>query len=324
MFLSDRRPRAASGFTLIELLVVIAIIALLMALLLPALQKVREGANKARCGNNLSQWALAMHNFYNDYNTLPSGSSQTGTNRQSWPPQLWKYIDQKPLAERYDYNVGFYLPPNTVQFTLDGPTGLYSPFYACPSDLGKPAYAKGDQYWRARGNYAVNWGPQPFQTLPTQAVPTVAAPFGFTDYFTRSRPRLTRWEEFTDGPSNTMLLSEQICNPNDNHPDHRGDFLNDDGGGNVYMTMDTPNSGIDAMKFSQYCQQILPDLPCTTATGSGSRFAIRMSARSRHIGGVNVAMGDRTIRFVKNSVTLGTWRAMSTMNGSDIIDASGQ
>jgi prepilin-type N-terminal cleavage/methylation domain-containing protein/prepilin-type processing-associated H-X9-DG protein len=315
------RRRRCPAFTLIELLVVIAIIAVLVALLLPAVQKVREAAARAKCQNNLKQWALAMHNHHDSRLSLPHASRAVGTNRQGWPPQLWPFIEQDNVYRLYDLNVGFYLPPNTIANTLTGPTAVTVPTYYCPSDRG-PAYAQGDQYWRARGNYVLNWGPVTFQTLPSQPVPTSWAPFGFEDFFSRNRPRLSRLTDFADGTSNTLLASEQIMHFRNDHFDHRGDILNDDGGGNLFMTLDTPNSGIDALKFPQYCDTQPGTLPCTTATGASSRFAIRMSARSKHPSGVNVALGDGSVRFIGNSIRLATWQALSTMNGGEVIDAS--
>jgi prepilin-type processing-associated H-X9-DG protein len=173
-----------------------------------------------------------------------------------------------------------------------------------------------------RGNYAVNWGPVTFQTLPSDPLPTAAAPFGFTDYYSRNLPRQTPIPNISDGTSNTLMLSEKIMHPQDNVFDHRGDMLNDDGGGTIFTTLDTPNAGIDAMKFPQYCTPVLPYLPCTTATGSGSRYAMRQSARSKHSGGVNVALCDGSVRFVSNSIALVTWKAVSTMNGGEVIDGS--
>lgn len=311
------------GFTLIELLVVIAIIAILIALLVPAVQKVREASARTHCQNNLKQWGLALHNYHEVNGKLVYGSKLPSgtTNRQSWPPPVWPYIEQNNLLGTYNLNTGFYLPPNTVENNLNSPMGTTVAIYYCPSDRGRPAYAQGDQYWRARGNYAVNWGPVPFQTVPNTPVPTSAAPFGFLDYFSRHLPRETRLTDIIDGTSSTMLMAEKIMHPQNNVFDHRGDFLNDDGGGNVFNTLDTPNSGIDAMKFPQYCTP-MPELPCTTATGSGSRFAMRQSARSRHPNGVNVVLADGSVQFVTNGISLANWQALSTMDGGEVINGN--
>ena len=107
MHLSTPPSRARSAFTLIELLVVIAIIAVLIGLLLPAVQKVREAANRMKCANNLKQWTLAMHMYHDNYQKFPYGKK--GVPRTVWVPLLWPYVEQGGLSSRYDFTVGFFL-----------------------------------------------------------------------------------------------------------------------------------------------------------------------------------------------------------------------
>jgi prepilin-type N-terminal cleavage/methylation domain-containing protein len=95
----NRRP-CRRAFTLIELLVVIAIIAILMALLLPAVQKVREAANKMTCANNLKQMGIACHAYHNDYSTLPP--SRLANNYATWCVMIQPYIEQQGLYKDWD------------------------------------------------------------------------------------------------------------------------------------------------------------------------------------------------------------------------------
>jgi len=147
------------GFTLVELLVVVVIIAILAGLLLPAVQQVREAARRSKCSNHLKQWALGFHNYESAHGKFPKGSSNGVEKRQTWVMYLWRYIEQASLADVADLNQHFYLPPNAVLFSLDGPTGQHVPIYLCPSDTGTvDQNYSGSRYQRTRGNYVVNWG----------------------------------------------------------------------------------------------------------------------------------------------------------------------
>src|SRR5262245_60623542 len=108
----SHRPR---GFTLIELLVVIAIIVILMSLLLPAIQKVREASNRLQCGNNLKQIGIALHNFHGDYGRFPSSDRVPGVNnspRHSWMTYLLPYVELQNLEKQYNYSYSWGDPVN--------------------------------------------------------------------------------------------------------------------------------------------------------------------------------------------------------------------
>ena len=315
-------PRPRHGFTLIELLVVIAILAVLIGLLLPAVQKVRESAARAKCQNNLKQWGLAMHNMHDAVGQLPEGNRSNP--RRVWVVLVWPYVEQGAMYVKFDQTHHFYEQPNTYTNTFDGIYAKTAPLYYCPSDRPGARW-QGDIYWRARGNYVVNWGNMMVPYLasdPVQDPKNGIAPFGYTDYASRDKPRTTRLTDFADGTSNTMLVSETIMALNDTDYDIRGDMMNDDRPCTQYMTINTPNSGTDVTPYcSQRAGEPNPGQPYPwnpPCTGTGSANAHK-TARSKHTGGVNVVFGDGSIHFVRDSIPLVTWRALGTMNGGDQV-----
>jgi prepilin-type processing-associated H-X9-DG protein len=299
--------------------VVIAIIAILIGLLLPAVQKVREAAARAKCQNNLKQWGISIHNYEGALGTIPEGNRSNP--RRVWVVYLWPFVEQGNIYTQFNQTLHFYQPPNTIQNSETGTYAKTAPIYYCPSDRVNAIW-KGDPYYRARGSYVINWGNM---TVPRNAQDPVQnpangyAPFGYSDFASQNLPRTVKFADITDGTSNTMFISEVIMAKNDNDFDIRGDMLNDDYPCTQFMTINTPNSGSDA---SPYCNSTTYpwNPPCTTIAWGGPA---QKTARSRHgSGGVNVLMGDGTVRFVANSVTLAVWRAMGTMNGGEVVSGN--
>jgi prepilin-type processing-associated H-X9-DG protein len=260
----------------------------------------------------MKQWGIAMHAMHDATGALPQGNQNNP--RRVWVVLVWPYVEAGNMYTQFDQTQQFYAPPNTYTSTTNGIYAQTIPLYYCPSD--RPgALWQGDIYWRARGNYVINWGNQAVPYNPADPVQNPAngiAPFGYTDNASGSKPRTVRLTDITDGRSNTMLLSEVIMAGADTDYDIRGDMMNDDRPCTQFMTINTPNSGTD---ISPYCSATgYPNNPPCTTTGSTYS---QKAARSKHTNGVNVLMADGAVRFINNSIPIGIWRALGTMNGNE-------
>lgn len=326
------------GFTLIELLVVIAIVAVLIALLVPAVQRVRESAHRISCANSLRQIALAMHNFHSVSKTLPRGTahSESGT----WLILTLPFLEQNNVASKYQwgpYKWGDYTYSGSGYHRYcDGPNrpvtsmnfgGKHIPLLICPSS---PVDAHGVSGGATGGytchSYVANYGSNSSSSrayLPATEE-FLGAPFDVAvRYRTNSAPgpkstasRGVSFKEITDGLSNTLLLSEVSYGTSPSGSFH-GNVWNSEFSG--FTATYPPNSSVpDNFMQSGACGSLnaaSPDVPCQPANTSSN--LPRMSARSNHIGGVNVAFCDGSLRFVPNGVTDSVWRSLgATKDGT--------
>ncbi|MFT3883068.1 MAG: DUF1559 domain-containing protein [Gemmatales bacterium] len=185
------RPPPRQAFSLIELLVVIAIIVLLMALLLPAIQKVRASVDSMRCKNNLRQIGIACHNYHNDYGRLPPGGIEwrpfgNTTKRQlAWSAFILPYIEQDNLSKQLDFSKPFDDPANAVA------AAQVVKIYLCPTSRRQSDTSEG----RGSCDYGGIYG----ERIMSPNNP----PKGVMLY-----DRAFRLTEIRDGTTNTLMISE--------------------------------------------------------------------------------------------------------------------
>jgi prepilin-type N-terminal cleavage/methylation domain-containing protein/prepilin-type processing-associated H-X9-DG protein len=304
-FSSSRR----SAFTLIELLVVIAIIAVLIALLLPAVQKVREAANRVKCQNNLKQMGLAFHTYADANGALPpsQASMRFGSDWQGRPILDWffaimPYVEQQAL---YDWGNSFLTDPTTWNppGVPDWPSaaregGINSfvaqspPVFRCPSDnwvASRHPYNRGPGTgtfagYRGLGSYGVN----PGTSNSARNGPS----------FVNSRIPIT---DVTDGTSNTIAVGERS-----------------------YTRLGTSNestlvffAGLHGQD-SGLSRQGLHRLPTDQINYCCDHFRSRVVYSSDHSGGANFAFCDGSVRFLQENLNLLTLQALATRAGGEV------
>jgi prepilin-type N-terminal cleavage/methylation domain-containing protein len=315
------RNRTLRGFTLIELLVVIAIIAILIALLLPAVQQAREAARRTQCKNNLKQLGLALHNYNDTFDKLPSNTGAKDINGNfNWNAgavayvHILPFIDQAPLFNQINMIFGASCGAGLTSNCYPLASSPSPPYYyqmnlkafRCPSDTAAANNNPG------LTNYAFCQGPQTQCVHYTAcAYPaTAAAPgvaFGSCNQMNADPNNVkgifsvtgysSRFRDVTDGLSNTIFMGEirPECS------DHAGNgWANPNAN---WMTTSVP------INFNT-----CPNTPGYVASSCTARdeWITSMGFKSRHTGGAHFLLGDGTVRFISENVSYLTYQLLGS------------
>ena len=308
-----------SAFTLIEILVVIAIIAILIGLLIPAVQAARASARRMQCSNHLKQIGLATHQYLEAYQVFPSGSNGLVYSMHS---ALLPYLEQNQMY----HGINFNQVSSSEQFRNSTLSYTATAFFWCPSDpIPASSYAR-PTLFPGFTNYAVNLGDDADARQLN----------GFMGSVGNTEPG-----QFIDGLSSTVQMSEFLVGRRDQAERSRSIYVPQDfktGPVTGYEAFATRCRGLmdyDAnlnmikgemwlvghRPNTLYNHLLPPNQPsCSNVTGSNPASAT--TASSLHSGGVNALFADGHVQFVKETVNATIWRAIATRNGREAISSN--
>lgn len=312
--MSRRRP----GFTLIELLVVIAIIAILIALIMPAVQSVREAARKTQCRNNLKQLGTAIANYYTTKNTLPPAyivRSSAGPDHvgYGWGVFLLPYLDQKPLFDMQNFSANpIVLPQESLSvfvcasdpYTGQAQYAAQTPGFNDPMCMN-PGYSgwgsgmcmgqvnQSTPGFAAKGNYVANFGST---ALGPAMGNGVMGPNSFLPV-----------QGIRDGSSNTFYLGERASPGSASW---------------AGVTYDITATAPSMMMTNPPTQLSNTSGKHVLGTTQSQINASSTGFGSPHVGGCHMLMGDNSLKFISENISLQVFQALSTRSGAEPIGSN--
>ena len=314
-----RIGRRWRGFTLIELLVVIAIIAILIGLLLPAVQKAREAANRIKCANNLKQLGLALLNYHDEQGTFPPAYVNKGAYLNTiyafthgWAPFILPHVEQKPLYDLYRWDLPLYVPENQLV------VAQHRDVFRCPSTPDQNRYMTFGPYalWKTKGacgDYTLALGVDPALAQLGLVDPVGDYRGALTNTptaaFTLSPTTAgTRIADITDGTSNTILLAEDAGRPQLWQAGKAG-----------------PDQAIDGGPWDHVKGQIMLQGSTSDGTPLGS-CALNCTndheVYAFHTGGANAVFADGSVHFLHAGMDLRILARLITRAGDEVISDS--
>lgn len=332
----QKRPLCRRGFTLVELLVVIAIIGILVALLLPAVQKAREAARRTQCVNQLKQLGLAAMNFessrkhfphgtynyvdavnftpapYGTYDGASSGSGPHTQDRRSWFHDLLPHMEESALYDEFEEHMktgasalGFAKSDSVVQTLI------------CSSD---PIGPKTETYYGGfgnaqtqgfSGNYVACSGSRYFNEVRSGKNALQASADNNGMFYAVSKVTDAK---VADGMSKTLMFSELILVEDGDNNDIRGRYYNPTHGGVHFTTLEPPNTSVED-RFN-WCHIDAPEEAPCIYTGTN----MHVSARSYHTNIVNACYADGSVHTISDSVDVIAYNAMGSRNGEEVVE----